>query len=44
METIQSINTTEEESVKKYLDAQFDYDELRYTTLDFRGAAVATTQ
>ena len=28
----------------KFLEEKFDYDELLYSTLDYRGAAVATKQ
>ena len=37
-------NEKEENEIKKYLEKQFDYDELTYTNLDFRGAAVATIE
>jgi len=35
---------TEEEQIKIYLRESFDYDQLRYTTLDYRGAPVATRE
>lgn len=39
-------NRTEEaqEAIYDYLARQFDYDRLAYTTLDYRGAAVATKE
>ena len=32
------------EELTAYFSASFDYDELTYTTLDYRGAAVATIE
>ena len=34
---------TEVRDIKDFLASQFDYDELKYSTLDYRGAAVATS-
>ena len=35
---------SDKEDLAKYLTAVFDYDELTYTSLDFRGSAVATSE
>ena len=37
-----SLLNKDEDLIRKYLTDTFDYDELRYSSLDFRGAAVAT--
>ena len=35
---------TEEEAIESFLDDKFDYDKLLYSSLDYRGAAVATKE
>ena len=39
-----TVNNEEIKGLYDFLSSKFNYDSLRYTTLDYRGAAVATAQ
>ena len=44
MENYFNRTVEDQEDIYTYLASQFSYDKLAYTTLDFRGAAVATKE